>query len=124
MDRGSVSDFHKRLRVCITIPKQRLLSTNVALAVSPTGQTRWKMKLDGRSSLTYVDKHFVNQSESGLLTLFQATDSGYIEAGRLDETNSEIVPSYPAWNAPVIAKRIMYLRGKHELIAYDLAKSQ
>ena len=87
-----------------------------------TGQTRWTMKLDGRSSLTYVDQHFVNQSESGLLTLFRATDAGYIEAGRLDQTNAEIVPSYPAWNAPVIAKRIMYLRGKHELIAYDLKK--
>ena len=89
-----------------------------------TGKTRWKMKLDGRSSLTYVDKHFVNQSESGLVTLFQATDSGYVEAGRLDESNAEVVPSYPAWNAPVIAKGIMYLRGKHELIAYDLKPPQ
>ena len=86
-----------------------------------TGEIRWKFKLDGRSSLTYIDKHFVNQSESGLLTLFQATESGYVEAGRLDQRNAEVVPSYPAWNAPVIAKKIMYLRGKHELIAYDLS---
>ena len=85
-----------------------------------TGETRWQIQLDGRSSLTYIDKHFLNQSESGLLTIFRATDSGYIESGRLDQTNSKLVPSYPAWTAPVVAKRIMYLRGKHELIAYDL----
>ena len=89
-----------------------------------TGETRWKFQLDGRSSLTYIDGYFVNQSESGLLTLFQATDSGYVEAGRLDQRNAEVMPSYPAWNAPVIAKRIMYLRGKHELIAYDLSLQQ
>ena len=88
-----------------------------------TGKTRWKMELDGRSSLTYIDKHFLSQSESGLLTLFKATDSGYVEAGRLGLRNAEIMPSYPAWNAPVVAKQIMYLRGKHELIAYDLKVS-
>ena len=85
-----------------------------------TGQTRWKIKLDGRSALTYIDGHFLNQSESGLLTLFQASPSGYVEAGRLDKTNGAVVPSYPAWTAPVVAKGLMYLRGKHELICYDL----
>ena len=85
-----------------------------------TGESRWKMKLDGRSSLTYVDGHFLNLSESGLLTLFQATPAGYLEAGRLDKTNAKIIPSYPAWTAPVVARGILYLRGKHELIAYDL----
>ena len=29
-------------------------------------------------------------------------------------------PGYPAWTAPVIAKGLMYLRGKHELICYEL----
>ena len=89
-----------------------------------TGQTRWENQLDGRSSMTYIEQHFLNLSESGLLTLFKATASGYVEAGRIDQTNSKVVPSYPAWSAPVVAKRIMYLRGKHELIAYDLAAEQ
>ena len=87
-----------------------------------TGQARWEMKLDGRSSLTYVDGHFLNQSESGLLTLFKATPTGYVEAGRLDGDNAKVVPSYPAWTAPVVAKGLMYLRGKQELICYDLRK--
>ena len=78
------------------------------------------MKLDGRSALTYVDEHFLNQSESGLLTLFQATPTGYVESGRLDKENAKVVPSYPAWTAPVLAKGLMYLRGKHELLCYDL----
>ena len=85
-----------------------------------TGRTRWQMKLDGRSALTYVDGHFLNQSESGLLTLFQATPTGYVESGRLDKENAKVVPSYPAWTAPVLAKGLMYLRGKHELLCYDL----
>ena len=85
------------------------------------GQTAWRIKLDGRSSLTFADKHFVNLSESGLVTCFQATSTGYVETGRLEKGKEGIVlPSYPAWSAPVIAKGLMYLRGKHELICYDL----
>ena len=85
------------------------------------GQTAWRIKLDGRSSLTFAGKHFVNLSESGLVTCFQATSTGYVETGRLEKGKEEIVlPSYPAWSAPVIAKGLMYLRGKHELICYDL----
>ena len=87
-----------------------------------TGNSHWQMKLDGRSSLTYIDGHFLNQSESGLLTFFRATPSGYIEAGRLDKSNTKVMPSYPAWAAPVVAKGLMYLRGKHELICYELPK--
>ena len=85
------------------------------------GQTAWRIKLDGRSSLTFADKHFVNLSESGLVTCFQATSTGYVESGRLEKGKAGIVlPSYPAWTAPVIAKGLMYLRGKHELICYEL----
>jgi len=86
-----------------------------------TGTTKWSMRLDGRASLTFVDGHFLCQSESGLLTLFQATPSGYVEAGRIDQSNSAVVPSYPAWTVPVVAKGLMYLRGKHELICFDLS---
>ena len=85
-----------------------------------TGITKWKMRLDGRASLTFVDGHFICQTESGLLTFFQATSSGYLEAGRIDKSNSTIIPSYPAWTAPVVAKGLMYLRGKQELICFDL----
>lgn len=85
-----------------------------------TGRTRWQMKLGGRSSLTYIDNHFLNLTETGLLTLFRATPTGYVEAGRLDKTNTSVVPAYPAWTAPVVARGLLYLRGKHELICYDL----
>ena len=87
-----------------------------------TGNARWEMKLDGRSSLTYVDGHFLNQSETGLVTVFKATPDGYLETGRLDGDNAKVVPSYPAWTAPVVAKGLMYLRGKQKLICYDLNK--
>ena len=80
----------------------------------------YKRQLDGRSSLTYVDGHFLNLSETGLLTIFQATANGYVETGRLDKDNAETMPSYPAWSAPMVAKGLMYLRGKQELICYEL----
>ena len=30
------------------------------------------------------------------------------------------MPSYPAWGAPVIAKGLLYVRGKHEIICYEM----
>lgn len=85
-----------------------------------SGRTAWEIKHDGRSSLTYADGHFFNLSETGLLTFFRASPEGYVEVGRLNKDNSRIQPSYPAWTAPVVVGGRMYLRGKHELICYEL----
>lgn len=85
-----------------------------------TGSTMWQQKIGGRSSLTWFDGHLLSLEESGELTLFRATSQSYQELGKLDKNNSEVVPSYPAWGAPVIARGLLYLRGKHEIICYDL----
>lgn len=85
-----------------------------------TGRTVWKESMPDRTSLTYIDGHFLNFGENGLLTLIKATPNGFQEVARLGKGNAEVVPSYPAWSAPVVAQGLLYLRGKHELICYEL----
>ena len=85
-----------------------------------TGQTRWEQKVSDRGSLIFVDGHFINLGENGLVTLFKASPDGYIEVEKIDGKESGISPSYPAWTAPVISHGLLYLRGKHEIICYDL----
>jgi len=33
------------------------------------------------------------------------------------------MPSYPAWGAPFIARGLLYIRGKHEIICYDISEA-
>ncbi len=87
-----------------------------------TGKTVWQHKLSDRTSLTYFDKHFVNLGENGELTLLRASPNGYQELGKLHQYNTKVMPSYPAWGAPVIARGLLYLRGKHEIICYDISR--
>lgn len=89
-----------------------------------TGKTVWQHKMRDRTSVTFVAGHLLNLGENGDLTLVEASPDGYQEAGRLDSKNTSIVPSYPAWTAPVVARGMMYLRGKQEIICYDLSDDQ
>ena len=88
------------------------------------GRTVWKHKIADRTSLTYVDRHFVNLGENGVVTLLKASPHGYQEVGKLHKYNTALMPSYPAWGAPVIARGMLYLRGKHEIICYDISKPE
>ena len=88
-----------------------------------SGRTVWKHKIADRTSLTYFDRHFVNLGENGVVTLLKASPVGYQEVGKLHKYNTALMPSYPAWGAPVIARGMMYIRGKHEIICYDLSKA-
>lgn len=85
-----------------------------------TGKLRWQQKLPDRSSMIYFDQHLISLGEKGTLTLLKASTAGYNEIGRFDKTNAKHIPSYPAWTAPVLARGLLYIRGKHELICYDL----
>ncbi len=87
-----------------------------------SGNTMWQQKVADRTSLMYFDGHLLSLGENGALTLIRASSQSYQELGRLDKNNTEILPSYPAWVAPVIARGLLYIRGKHELICYDLSR--
>lgn len=87
-----------------------------------TGETIWQEKMLDRTSMAFVDGHLLNLGENGLLTAVKATPTGYQTTGRLGEENTTLMPSYPVWVAPVVARGMIYLRGKHEIICYDIAK--
>jgi outer membrane protein assembly factor BamB len=86
-----------------------------------TGQTQWEHKVSDRGSLVFVDGHFICLGENGSVTVFDASPDGYCELGRLDLKKSGVALSYPAWTAPVLSHGLLYLRGKHELVCYDLS---
>ena len=50
-----------------------------------SGATVWKQKVSDRTSLAYFDRHFISLGENGVLTLFKASPTGYLEVGRLDQ---------------------------------------
>ena len=85
-----------------------------------TGTVRWEKEIRNRTSMVYANGHFFTLSENGTLTVFKATPNGYVETGRVDKTNAEVLPSYPAWTAPVLSRGLLYIRGKNELLCYDL----
>ncbi len=82
----------------------------------------------GRSSLTYVDGHFICLTEFGELILFKADHRKYQEVSRvvLRAVLKEKPPpgfgppsllDYPCWAAPVLSHGLLYLRGKDGLRA-------
>ena len=87
-----------------------------------TGAVRWQHAMKNRTSMVLANGHFFVLGENGALTVFQATPERYTETGRIDKTNAKILPSFPAWAAPVLARGMLDVRGKHELLCYDIRK--
>ena len=85
-----------------------------------TGTTRWEEKMSNRTSMIYADGHFISLGENGRLRCIRVTPDGFQETGRIDKENAQVLSSYPAWAAPVLSHGLLYIRGKHELICYDL----
>ena len=75
-----------------------------------------------RSSLTYVDGHFVCLGEDGALRLIKVNPKQYEETARavLKGADGEPLLKYPAWAAPIISHGLMYVRGKDRLVCLDL----
>lgn len=86
------------------------------------GSIRWQQTGDLRTSSIYADGRIISLSENGPLFVAKAKPDRYEETGRIDKNNAQVFSSYPAWTAPILARGMLYVRGKHELIAYDLKK--
>ncbi len=94
-----------------------------------TGRTMWSQPGLARSSLLYVDGHFICLSEDGTLRVIRATPERY-------ELVSEFMPreegipgasgrpllTYPAWAAPLVSHGLLYVRGKDRLLCYELPR--
>ncbi|MBX9791064.1 MAG: PQQ-like beta-propeller repeat protein [Pirellulales bacterium] len=94
-----------------------------------SGRVTWSQPDLTRSSLLYVDGHFVCLTEYGELILFEATPDRFAPLARVrplrsDETESSFRPrpllEYPAWAAPVLSHGLLYVRGRDRLVCMEL----
>ena len=86
-----------------------------------TGDVMWSKPRLTRSSLLYVDDHFVCLGEDGMLRLLRASPDAYQEVGKTklhDETRPHLRP--PAWAAPILSHGLLYVRGADRLVCLEL----
>jgi outer membrane protein assembly factor BamB len=76
-----------------------------------TGQVQWTQPRLTRSSLLYVDGHFVCLGEDGVLRLARLA---------LKSPDGEPLLKYPAWAAPILSHGLLYVRGKDRLVCLEL----
>jgi outer membrane protein assembly factor BamB len=96
-----------------------------------TGKLMWSEPELTRSSLLYVDGHFVCLTEYGELILLKATPERYTPVARVQPVKTNEVAAgagfqprplleYPAWAAPVLSHGLLYVRGRDRLVCYEL----
>jgi outer membrane protein assembly factor BamB len=86
-----------------------------------TGEVLWRKPRLQRASLLSVDGHLVVLSENGVLRLLRQNPERYdLVAEWTPEAEGEKLLTAPAWNAPVLAHGILYVRGKDRLVALEL----
>lgn len=95
------------------------------------GNVLWSEPGLTRSSLTYVDGHFICLTEYGELILAKVNPRKFEIVSQFTPTTGEagIDPSslgpprlltYPAWAAPTIAHGLMFVRGHERLACYEI----
>ncbi len=93
-----------------------------------TGKEKWSLPRLTRSSLLYIDEHFICLTEVGRLFLFKASPEKFevVTEIRLDLISpqgsdpSDKLLSYPCWAAPIVSHGLLYVRGDRHLICLDL----
>lgn len=81
------------------------------------GEVMWEKKGLSRTSLLWIDGHFLCLSERSELILFKENHQKYQEIA-VWKTDLD----YPAWAAPIVCNGILYLRGADRLIACEIMK--
>lgn len=94
-----------------------------------TGEVKWSQPELTRTSLLYVDGHFISLGEDGVLQLIKATPEQYELVGELKLVEPAKFPlnvpgrpllRYPCWAAPILSHGLLYVRGKDRLICLEL----
>jgi outer membrane protein assembly factor BamB len=94
-----------------------------------SGELAWSKGGLGRSTLLYIEGHFVVLTEYGELLLIRATPEKFDPVARVvlegavgpAGTKGPLV-EHPAWNAPILSNGLLYVRGKNRLVCLDLNK--
>lgn len=91
-----------------------------------SGKVQWSVPHLTRTSLLYVDGHFVCLGEDGSLRLLKADPKRYEEVARvaLKSDQGEPLLRYPAWAAPILSHGLLYLRGKDRLVCLELLRPE
>ena len=92
----------------------------------------WSQPGLARSSLLYVDGHFVLLTEGGDLLLVKANPEKFEPVGIAqlavpgDEPPAGEQPrkllTYPAWAAPILSHGLLYVRDHNRLVCLELIK--
>ena len=87
-----------------------------------TGKVKWSQPRLTRSSLLYVDGHFICLTEYGQLALLRVNPEKFdlVSDVYLKDSNGTPLLGYPAWAAPVLSHGLLYVRGKDRLVCLDL----
>ena len=96
-----------------------------------TGKVQWSVEGLTRTSLTFVDGHFICQGEYGHVFLMKANPEKFepiagdiTVAGRKGEYELPFETSfdlgYPCWAAPVVSQGLLYLRGDKSIVCLEL----
>jgi hypothetical protein len=83
---------------------------------------KWSEPRLTRSSLLYVDGHFVCLSEDGSLRLLKATPERFEQVAEFSPRDADGEPllTYPAWAAPALSHGLLYVRGNDRLVCLEL----
>jgi hypothetical protein len=96
-----------------------------------TGEVKWSMPGLSRSSLLYVDGHFICLTEYGDLLLLRVNPEKFDLVGQLSLVDKPVGPlpagftprpllKYPAWAAPVLSHGLLYVRGDDRLVCLEV----
>ncbi len=96
-----------------------------------TGKVMWTQGGLDRSSLLYVDEHFVCLTEYGDMLLLKANPEKLEVVASVTLTEKTAGPQlpgfgprrlleYPAWAAPILSHGLLYIRGKDRLVCLEL----
>jgi outer membrane protein assembly factor BamB len=95
-----------------------------------TGRVLWSEPGMDRTSLLFIDGHFLCLGEMGKLWLLKATPRKYEEVAMVDysdpalgqrltgEDRPLLIP--PCWAAPVVSHGLLYIRGNDRLVCLEL----
>ncbi len=96
-----------------------------------TGKVMWSVPNLTRTSLLYVDGHFVCLGEDGTLRLLKVNPRKYepvsevvLRAEKGGNDGFDLGPprllKYPAWAAPILSHGLLYVRGTDRLVCLEL----
>jgi len=96
-----------------------------------TGDVRWSEPNLSRSSLLFVDGHFVCLSEYGELLLLRATPEKFDVVSRAfiidpkaqgsgENLAAQQLIRYPAWAAPILSHGLLYIRDENRLVCLEV----